>query len=87
MRWPVQAKLSRLVRLFDDENDQVKVEVTEVLPKLFGADPVVIDGLCRLLREEDSDWVQVYAALALGKLGPAAVAGRRRSFRAARPPR
>ena len=55
-------------------NDQVKVEVTRVLPKLAGPTPAVIDGLCRRLLEDDSDWVQVYAALALGKLGPAAAA-------------
>ena len=57
--------------LLDDANDQVKVEVTKVLPKLAGATPAVIDGLCRRLLEDDSDWVQVYAALALGKLGRA----------------
>ena len=34
----------------------------------------MIDGLCRRLLDDDSDWVQVYAALALGKLGPAAAA-------------
>ena len=34
----------------------------------------MIDGLCRRLLEDDSDWVQVHAALALGQLGPAAVA-------------
>jgi HEAT repeat protein len=58
--------------LLDDANDSVKVHVTKVLPKLVGATPAVIDGLCRRLLEDDSDWVQVYAALALGKLGPAA---------------
>ena len=62
--------------LLDDANDQVKVEVTKVLPKLAGATPAVIDGLCRRLLEDDSDWVQVYSALALGQLGRAAgVAG------------
>jgi HEAT repeat protein len=36
----------------------------------------VIDGLCRRLLDDGNDWVQVYAALALGKLGkPAAAAG------------
>ena len=43
-----------------------------MLPRLAGATPAVIDGLCRRLLEDDSDWVQVHAALALGKLGPAA---------------
>ena len=60
--------------LLEDANDQVKVEVTKVLPRLAGATPAVIDGLCRRLLEDDSDWVQVHAALALGKLGPAAAA-------------
>ena len=71
---PSEAVLSGLMLLLDDANDQVKVEVTKVLPKLAGATPAVIDGLCRRLLEDDSDWVQVYAALALGKLGPAAAA-------------
>jgi len=75
-RWgePTEAALFSLMLLLDDANDQVKVEVTRVLPKLAGPTPAVIDGLCRRLLEDDSDWVQVYAALALGKLGPAAAA-------------
>jgi HEAT repeat protein len=60
--------------LLEDANDQVKVQVTQVLPKLAGATPGVIDGLCRRLREDDSAWVQVHAALALGRLGPVATA-------------
>ena len=48
--------------------------MTKVLPKLAGATPAVIEGLCRRLLEDDSDWVQAHAALALGKLGPAAAA-------------
>jgi len=71
---PSAAVLSTVLLLLDDSNDQVKVQVTKVLPKLAGATPEVIDGLCRRLLEDDSDWVQVYAALALGKLGPAAAA-------------
>jgi len=73
-RWgqPTEAALSSLMLLLDDANDQVKVEVTKVLPRLAGPTPAVIDGLCRRLLEDDSDWVQVYAALALGRLGPAA---------------
>ena len=63
--------------LLEDANDQVKVQVTKVLPRLAGATPEVIDGLCRRLLEDDSDWVQVYAALALGRLGPAAAAAGR----------
>ena len=38
------------------------------------ASPALIDGLCRRLLEDDSALVQAHAALALGKLGPAAVA-------------
>jgi HEAT repeat protein len=73
-----ETALSGLLPLLEDANDQVKVEVTRVLPRLAGATPAVIDGLCRLLLEDDSAWVQVHAALALGKLGPsAAVAGGR----------
>ncbi len=69
-----QAVLSVLMLLLEDANDQVKVEVIRVLPKLAGATPAVIEGLCRRLLEDASAWVQVHAALALGKLGPAAVA-------------
>ena len=68
-----EAVLSGLVSLLDDPNDQVKVEVTRVLPKMAGATPEVIDGLCRHLLEDDSVLVQAHAALALGKLGSAAV--------------
>ena len=75
-RWgePSEAILSGLAPLLEDANDQVKVEATKVLPKLAGATPAVIDGLCRRLLEDDSDLVQAHAALALGKLGPAAAA-------------
>jgi HEAT repeat protein len=68
-----EAVLSGLVPLLEDANDQVKVEAAKVLPKLAGATPTVIDGLCRRLLDDDSAWVQVHAALALGQLGPAAV--------------
>jgi HEAT repeat protein len=80
---PSEAMLSRLMFLLDDANDRVKVEVTKVLPNLAGATPTVIDGLCRRLLDDDSDWVQVYAALALGKLGPAAAAAGGTLLRAA----
>jgi HEAT repeat protein len=75
-RWnePSEAILSGLVPLLEDANDQVKVAAAKVLPKLAGAAPSVIDGLCRRLLEDDSTWVQVNAALALGQLGPAAAA-------------
>lgn len=66
--------LSRLLPLLDDANDQVKVQVAQVLPKLAGAAPAVIDGLCRLLLKDDSVLVQFHAAQALSKLGPAAAA-------------
>jgi len=69
-----EATLSGLMPLLEDANDQVKVEVTRVLPRLAGATPAVIDGLGRRLLEDASAWVQVHAALALGQLGPAAVA-------------
>jgi HEAT repeat protein len=61
-----------LVALLKDANDQVKVEAAKVLPRLAGATPEVIDGLCRRLLDDDSAWVQVHAALALGQLGTAA---------------
>jgi HEAT repeat protein len=73
-----------LVPLLEDANDQVKVEATRVLPKLAGARPAVIDGLCRRLLDDDSAWVQVHAALALGQLGPAAMAAGGPLLRAAR---
>jgi len=66
--------LSSLLTLLEDSNEQVRVQVTKVLPKLAGATPPVIEGLCRRLLEDDSDWVQLHAALALGKLGSAAAA-------------
>jgi len=69
-----EAILSSLAPLLEDANDQVKVEAIKVLPRLAGATPAVIDGLCRRLLEDDSVRVQARAALALGKLGPAAVA-------------
>ena len=73
---PSEGDLDDLIRLLEDANDQVKVEVTKALPKLAGATPEVIDGLCRRLLEDDSEWVQVSSALALGQLGRAAgVAG------------
>jgi HEAT repeat protein len=67
------AVLSCLTALLEDANDQVKVEVTRVLPKLAGPTPAVIDVLCRRLLEDDSASVQVHAAIALGQLGSSAV--------------
>ncbi|MDG3002270.1 HEAT repeat domain-containing protein [Paludisphaera mucosa] len=69
--------------LLDDPNDQVKVEVARVLPRLAGAAPDVIEGLCRRLLEDDSPLVQSHAALALGKLGPDAAAAGEALLRAA----
>jgi HEAT repeat protein len=60
--------------LLEDANEQVKVQVAEVLPKLAGATPAVIDGLCRRLLQDDSVLVQFHVAQALSKLGPAAAA-------------
>jgi HEAT repeat protein len=77
------AVVSTMFLLLEDANDQVKVQVTKVLPRLAGATPEVIDGLCRRLLEDDSDWVQLYAALALGKLGHAAAAAGASLLRAA----
>ena len=54
-----EAALSGLMLLLEDTSDQVKVQVTHVLPKLAGATPAVIDGLCRRLLEDDSVLVQV----------------------------
>jgi HEAT repeat protein len=78
-----EAVVTGLTGLLEDANDPVKVEAVRVLPRLAGATPAVIDGLCRRLLEDDSAWVQEQAALALGKLGPAAVAAGEPLLRAA----
>jgi HEAT repeat protein len=80
---PDEAALRSLMPLLDDPNDQVRMKVAEVLPKLAGATPAVIDGLCRRLLEDDSVLVQFYAAQALSKLGPAAAAAGGALLRAA----
>jgi HEAT repeat protein len=73
---PTPLVVATVLELLDDADDLVKVQVTKVLPKLAGPTPEVIDGLRRRLVEDSSDWVQVYAALALGRIGPpAATAG------------
>ncbi len=69
---PSEGDLECLICLLEDANDEVKVEVTKVLPKLAGARPTVIEGLCRRMLEDDSEQVQVSSALALGQLGRAA---------------
>src|SRR4029077_17663148 len=71
---PSAAALIALAPLLEDANDQVKVEVTKVLPRLAGASQAVVDGLCRRLVEDERAWGQGHAALALGRLGRAAVA-------------
>ncbi len=78
-----EAVLTGLGSLLDDPNDQVKIEVTRVLPQMAGATPEVIDGLCRQLLNDDSAPVQAHAALALGKLGPDAVKAGQPLLRAA----
>ncbi len=74
-RWgeATEPAIQGLLALLEDSNDQVKVETMKVLPKLAGGTPEVIDGLCRRLKDDDSAWVQLQAALALGQLGAAAV--------------
>jgi HEAT repeat protein len=59
---------SHLLSLLQDANDEVKAETVKVLPRLAGAMPEVVTGLCRLLEEDDSTTVRVQTALALGKL-------------------
>ncbi len=66
--------LEWLLRLLEDTNEQVRMQVVEVLPKLVGATPAVIEGLCRRLRDDDSVLIQFHVAQALSKLGPAATA-------------
>ena len=61
----------------------MKVEAVKALPRLAGGTPEVIDGLCRRLRDDDSAWVQLHAALALGQLGAAAAAAGGALLRAA----
>jgi HEAT repeat protein len=72
-----------LLALLDDSSDQVKVEVTRMLPRLAGVTPEEVEGLCRCLRDDDSPLIQEHAAVALGKLGPAAAAAGGALLRAA----
>lgn len=62
-----------LLALLDDPNDGVKLRAIQVLPRLVGDGPEVVDGLTRRLTEDDSDRVKAEAARGLGQLGPAAV--------------
>ena len=49
----------------------MKVEAAKALPRLARPTEPVIDGLCALL-DDDSAWVQLHAALGLGRYGSAA---------------
>jgi HEAT repeat protein len=69
-----EAVWNALLPLLNDSNDEVKVKVVQVLPRLCGPRTELIDGLCDLLSKNDSPLVQTSAALALGKMGPAAAA-------------
>jgi HEAT repeat protein len=71
---PKEEALRWLVRLLEDANEQVRMQVADVLPKLAGATSEVIEGLCRRLLEDDSVLIQFHVAQALSKLGPAAAA-------------
>ena len=64
--------LSELSGLLEDVNDDVKIRALQVLPKLVGATPSILEALCRRLVEDDNPAVQAQAALALGQLGEAA---------------
>ncbi len=50
----------------------MKARAVRVLPKLAGGTPEVVEVLRQRLAEDDSDWVRVEAARALGQLGAAA---------------
>jgi HEAT repeat protein len=79
----VKGPTSARTPLLGDANDEVKVQATKVLAKQVGGTKPVLDGLCRLLADDDSTWVQVHAALGLARLGPAAVAAGPTLLRAA----
>lgn len=69
--------------LLDDPNDRVKIEVARVVSRLAGDAEWVVDGLCRQLLDDDGPQVQANAALALGKIGPAAASAGEALVRAA----
>jgi len=81
---PGEETVLDLLPLLRDANDQVKVQVAAVLPRLSGATEAVVDGLSHMLAEDDSAMIQGAAALALGRLGAAAVAAGPTLLRAAR---
>ena len=72
-----------LIGLLADPNDEVKVRVIRVLPKLVGSTPAAVDGLVNRLAADDSDAVRAEAARALGQLGPAVVGAGAELLRAA----
>ncbi len=78
------AAAGALLPLLEDANDEVKFQVMTALPRLAGATPEVVGGLCRRLLDDDSPWVRETAARALGPLGPAAAAAGEALLRAAR---
>ena len=80
---PAREVESFLLPLLGDANDEVKVQATKVLARQVGGTKPVLDGLCQLLTNDDSTWVQVHAALGLARLGPAAVAAGSALLRAA----
>ena len=67
-----EALQSELLALLDDANDEVKVRVVRVLPRLVKGTPEVIEALDHRLTADDSDWVRAEAARALGQFGSAA---------------
>jgi HEAT repeat protein len=62
-----------LIALLGDANDEVKARTMQVLPRLAGGTPEVVDALIRRLSADDSDEVRAGAAGALGRCGPAAI--------------
>jgi HEAT repeat protein len=72
-----------LLALLDDANDEVKVRVVRVLPRLVEGTPEVVARLGHRLSADDSDWVRAEAARALGQFGPAAAAAGEALLRAA----
>ncbi len=78
-----EATRADLLGLLDDANDEVKARAARVLPKLAGATPAVVDALTRRLAEDDSDWVRMETARALGQLGTASASAGGALLRAA----
>jgi HEAT repeat protein len=72
-----------LIGLLGDANDEVKVRVIRVLPRLAGGTPEVVEGLSHRLTADDSDWVRAEAARAMGQCGPASASAGPALLRAA----